>query len=86
MFFFRPLRMDTAEYAVLLAVILALVVGTVRLIGANANNGVLRYRQFQHGLTTLHFCAFQRLKLSSFLELSFLPRLRFALPLASQNS
>jgi Flp pilus assembly pilin Flp len=29
---------DIAEYAVLLAVILVLVVGTVRLIGANANN------------------------------------------------
>jgi Flp pilus assembly pilin Flp len=29
---------DIAEYAVLLAVILVLVVGTVRLIGSNANN------------------------------------------------
>jgi len=29
---------DIAEYAVMLAVILALVVGTVRLIGSNANN------------------------------------------------
>jgi Flp pilus assembly pilin Flp len=29
---------DIAEYAVMLAVILVLVVGTVRLIGANANN------------------------------------------------
>jgi len=29
---------DIAEYAVLLAVILVLVVGTVRLIGGNANN------------------------------------------------
>lgn len=29
---------DIAEYAVLLAVILVLVVGTVRLIGGNSNN------------------------------------------------
>jgi Flp pilus assembly pilin Flp len=29
---------DIAEYAVMLAVILVLVVGTVRLIGGNANN------------------------------------------------
>jgi Flp pilus assembly pilin Flp len=29
---------DIAEYAVMLAVILVLVVGTIRLIGANANN------------------------------------------------
>ena len=29
---------DIAEYAVLLAVILVLVVGTVRLIGSNSNN------------------------------------------------
>ncbi len=29
---------DVAEYAVMLAVILVLVVGTVRLIGGNANN------------------------------------------------
>jgi Flp pilus assembly pilin Flp len=29
---------DIAEYAVLLAVILIIVVGTVRLIGSNANN------------------------------------------------
>ena len=29
---------DVAEYAVMLAVILVIVVGTVRLIGANANN------------------------------------------------
>jgi Flp pilus assembly pilin Flp len=42
----RPLRklwrheegQDIAEYAVMLAVILVLVVGTVRLIGSNANN------------------------------------------------
>lgn len=29
---------DIAEYAVMLAVILVLVIGTVRLIGGNANN------------------------------------------------
>ena len=29
---------DIAEYAVMLAVILVLVVGTIRLIGTNANN------------------------------------------------
>ena len=29
---------DVAEYAVMLAVILVIVVGTVRLIGSNANN------------------------------------------------
>jgi len=29
---------DVAEYAVMLAVILVIVVGTVQLIGANANN------------------------------------------------
>ncbi|MGA9965750.1 MAG: hypothetical protein WBQ10_11160 [Terriglobales bacterium] len=29
---------DIAEYAVMLAVILVIVVGTIRLIGANANN------------------------------------------------
>jgi Flp pilus assembly pilin Flp len=29
---------DIAEYAVMLAVILVLVIGTVRLIGVNANN------------------------------------------------
>jgi Flp pilus assembly pilin Flp len=32
---------DIAEYAVMLAVILVLVVGTVRLIGSNANNAFL---------------------------------------------
>jgi Flp pilus assembly pilin Flp len=31
-------RQDIAEYAVMLAVILVIVVGTVRLIGSNANN------------------------------------------------
>lgn len=29
---------DIAEYAVMLAVVLVIVVGTIRLIGANANN------------------------------------------------
>ncbi len=29
---------DIAEYAVMLAVVLAVVVGTIRLIGSNANN------------------------------------------------
>ena len=29
---------DIAEYAIMLAVVLAIVVGTIRLIGANANN------------------------------------------------
>ena len=29
---------DVAEYAVMLAVVLTLTIGTVRLIGANANN------------------------------------------------
>ena len=29
---------DIAEYAVILAVILVLVVGTIRLVGSNANN------------------------------------------------
>jgi Flp pilus assembly pilin Flp len=29
---------DVAEYAVMLAVILVIVVGTIRLIGSNANN------------------------------------------------
>ena len=31
-------RQDTAEYALMLAVILVLVVGTIRLVGSNANN------------------------------------------------
>jgi Flp pilus assembly pilin Flp len=31
-------RPDIAEYAVMLAVILVLVVGTIRLVGSNANN------------------------------------------------
>jgi Flp pilus assembly pilin Flp len=43
---FAPLRklwledrgQDIAEYAVMLAVILIIVVGTIRLIGSNANN------------------------------------------------
>ena len=29
---------DSAEYAVMLAVILVIVVGTIRLVGSNANN------------------------------------------------
>jgi len=45
-YMFQPLRslwsdekgQDIAEYAVMLAVILVLVIGTVRLIGGNANN------------------------------------------------
>jgi len=41
--FFHRMRQDeqgqdVAEYAVMLAVILILVIGTVRLIGGNANN------------------------------------------------
>jgi Flp pilus assembly pilin Flp len=32
------LGQDIAEYAVMLAVILVLVIGTVRLVGVNANN------------------------------------------------
>jgi Flp pilus assembly pilin Flp len=41
--FFRKLWLeeqgqDIAEYAVMLAVILVIVVGTIRLIGGNANN------------------------------------------------
>jgi Flp pilus assembly pilin Flp len=35
---FEDSGQDIAEYAVMLAVILVLVVGTVRLIGSNANN------------------------------------------------
>jgi Flp pilus assembly pilin Flp len=43
---FTPLRelwledkgQDIAEYAVMLAVILVIVVGTIRLVGSNANN------------------------------------------------
>jgi len=41
--FVRPLwsnqdGQDIAEYAVMLAVILVIVVGTIRLVGSNANN------------------------------------------------
>src|SRR5438445_490965 len=36
---------DIAEYAVMLAVILVLVVGTIRLVGSNANNGVTTLRE-----------------------------------------
>jgi len=39
---------DIAEYAVMLAVILVLVVGTIRLIGSNANNA------FSNVASTLH--------------------------------
>ena len=35
---FEDSGQDIAEYAVMLAVILVIVVGTVRLIGSNANN------------------------------------------------
>jgi Flp pilus assembly pilin Flp len=35
---FEDQGQDIAEYAVMLAVILVLVVGTIRLIGSNANN------------------------------------------------
>jgi Flp pilus assembly pilin Flp len=34
----EELGQDIAEYAVMLAVILVIVVGTIRLIGSNANN------------------------------------------------
>jgi Flp pilus assembly pilin Flp len=37
-FWFDEQGQDIAEYAVMLAVILVLVIGTVRLIGTNANN------------------------------------------------
>jgi Flp pilus assembly pilin Flp len=36
--FSREEGQDIAEYAVMLAVILVLVVGTIRLVGSNANN------------------------------------------------
>jgi len=35
---FQEEAQDIAEYAVMLAVILVIVVGTIRLIGGNANN------------------------------------------------
>ncbi len=35
---FEDQGQDIAEYAVMLAVILVLVVGTIRLVGSNANN------------------------------------------------
>jgi Flp pilus assembly pilin Flp len=41
---------DIAEYAVMLAVILVIVVGTVRLIGSNANN------VFSQVSSSLHPC------------------------------
>ncbi len=37
-FWYEDDGQDIAEYAVMLAVILVLVVGTIRLIGSNANN------------------------------------------------
>ena len=37
-FWYQDSGQDIAEYAVMLAVILVLVVGTIRLIGGNANN------------------------------------------------
>ena len=37
-FWFEDQGQDIAEYAVMLAVILVLVVGTIRLVGSNANN------------------------------------------------
>lgn len=37
-YWFREEGQDIAEYAVMLAVILVLVIGTIRLIGSNANN------------------------------------------------
>lgn len=37
-FFADEQGQDIAEYAVMLAVILVLVVGTIRLVGSNANN------------------------------------------------
>ena len=37
-FFSDERGQDIAEYAVMLAVILVLVVGTIRLVGTNANN------------------------------------------------
>jgi len=37
-FWFEDDGQDIAEYAVMLAVILVIVVGTLRLIGTNANN------------------------------------------------
>jgi Flp pilus assembly pilin Flp len=37
-FWTEPEAQDIAEYAVMLAVILVVVIGTIRLIGSNANN------------------------------------------------
>ena len=37
-FWTEDIAQDIAEYAVMLAVILVLVVGTIRLVGSNANN------------------------------------------------
>jgi len=44
---------DVAEYAVMLAVILVIVVGTIRLVGSNANNGIL-----PSGLGKVNHCFF----------------------------
>jgi Flp pilus assembly pilin Flp len=38
MMWFDDEAQDIAEYAVMLAVILVIVVGTIRLVGSNANN------------------------------------------------
>ena len=48
---------DIAEYAVMLAVILVLVVGTIRLVGSNANNvfsqvGSSLNQERSHGIRT----------------------------------
>src|SRR5438552_8468898 len=56
---------DIAEYAVMLAVILVIVVGTIRLIGSNSNtvfssvaSAVAQYRgYFQAGLATRRPCS-----------------------------
>ena len=40
---------DIAEYAVMLAVILVIVIGTIRLIGSNANNV---FSSVANGITT----------------------------------
>lgn len=37
-FWFEDDGQDIAEYAVMLAVILVIVIGTIRLVGTNANN------------------------------------------------
>ena len=48
---------DIAEYAVMLAVILVLVVGTIRLVGSNANNVFCRRRvQYNSGQAAQQHC------------------------------